>query len=434
MLSKSLYIKIWEILIFLFLINYQVVTVILNDSIVFKYLRDIVLLLLALLIIINYGIKKPKMGWGIWVGLFVCAFTIPILKTAELETIFLFIRRYCYPLLILFVLLSIKKLTDSDWCCIVKYLINLLFILSVWGIIQAIFLGDGFLMAIGYPTKYSNAYGRVALLDSFYFGNLGIQRLVSTVSNTNVCALIWGTGIVTILLNGKTLLNRKEYLIKLVLICIAYILTFSRANFLAMAIVGGIVIWKDIPRKFKKTIIIAMILSLFVVIIGGALGNEMILRLFNWIYSTFAGTESSSSARTTIWASAFEIVKKNPFGLGFGHVGAFAHNAGIDIAISCENSYLAIAIDMGWLGAVFYVCMLVSIIVSLTRYRKCQERKTAIAIVVYLMICFMFSNHIYDLEAMFYVMSLIGLLFIRVKNNFSANNLNHKKRLVTGVQ
>ena len=66
---------------------------------------------------------------------------------------------------------------ERGFPCIYLYLIVAL---SIFGVFQAQVLGDGFLRKLGYPVEYSHGYGRDMLYNSFYFGGLGIQRVVAT--------------------------------------------------------------------------------------------------------------------------------------------------------------------------------------------------------------------------------------------------------------
>ena len=393
-------INLWKLLILLELINYQVVTVICNDFIVFKFMRDILLIL----IVFNFFIRRKSLVWEpiTFSILMIIVFLLwATLNTSGFSAIFVFIRKYLSPILLLFTIINEKNINEQQHIGILRYLLNLTAILSAWGIFQAFVLGPQFLMKLGYPTKYSYAYQTVTLKDSFYFGNLGIQRVVGTLSNANVFALILGCVILLVILNyRKILLNCFEW-IKLFVVILGYLLTVSRANFLAIIIVALVIMWKNIP--FKEYLLM-MVLCGSIAFIGLYLyQDEMGIthKLVNWVVSSLTFKESSAAGRSGIWEVGFQAVLENPLGIGFGKVGSWAVTNGAQEVYSCESSYLAMGLDMGWLGVIAYVSLWILIVRQAYLYRQ-QSRegaKTVIAIIAYSSIAFVFSNHIYDKEA-----------------------------------
>lgn len=407
--------KKWKLLFALLLINYQIITILCNDFVLLKFLRDIVLIMLIGDIWAKNGVRKPK---GITI-IFVVAFFAFLLNatvaTSNISMSFTFLRKYIFPIAVFYTMLSWTSITNMEIIKIEKFILNFLFLFSLWGIFQAWILGDSFLIHLGYPVKYSGAYGRMALNDSFYFGNLGIQRVVSTISNSNVCALILGTCIIFFVIGAEEIISNRSGFAKLLVICFAYLLTFSRANFLAMMIVLLLIIWKYIPKMYRRYIKITILIGVLVCVSGYIIGDNPIYDIIGWIVNTLTGKEASSSHRVIIWMEALKKVIETPFGVGFGKVGSFAQNAKVVDFVHAENSYLAIALDTGWFGLAMYIGMLLSLKTKFSKFKKHVDRiikmkKAACAITLYLMVCFCFSNHIYDMEAVTVIFFLIGLL------------------------
>ena len=400
---KRIKISIWYAIIFLLLINYQVVTIIFNDSILLKYLRDVFLTCQVVLILSNCKIKRRNSIIAIQSAILIIFFLYAYNKTGNATIGFTFIRRYMYPIIIVILALAFSAFNTKDYVNIYHYLLSLLAVLSIWGMFQAYILHDKFLINLGYPVTA----GSGLLRSSFYFGNLGIQRVISTVSNTNVFALILGTTIISTLINGKMVIANRKYKCFFIIICIAYTLTFSRANFLAMLIVGVFVLWDYIPKKARKQIVYAGVALIVFWLLGLLLQNGFIVKVTGWIIDTILGNESSSAGRVSIWRDAFRMVMEHPFGLGFGHVGSYAQINDAELFVHAENSYLAIAIDTGLAGLAVYLLMLLSILLIFKK-RKNTFGRCGFATVLYMMICFMFSNHIYDLEATALIYLIIG--------------------------
>ena len=406
------------------LINYMVVTIIMKDFFMAKYLRDILIVLLTLntAVVTKCRIQKDRVSACFIVFLF-CIF-VGIMQSESMRIVLLAVRRYLIPLAWLYVIRKIDFRNRETK--ILNFVLYFILILSVFGIFQAQVLGDTFLRRLGYPVEYSYAYGRDMLYNSFYFGGFGIQRVVATLSSSNICALVLGPSLIFFLIYSPYLKSKHKKLV-FILIAAAYFLTFSRSNILCFIIVVLIMTWKYIP--YKKYIFIGLaILMAGAIVIGIAQGNNgIIYKLLLWVQATLTFTESSAAGRSGIWRTAFEQVIKSPLGIGFGHVGAIG--TGNRIVFSAENSYLTLALDTGWLGVLSYTLGLLFAIFKLKKYAKIyaklkDERGRRIcvasyAILMYFMGVMWFSNHIQDMEAvtMVYLYAGVGLSYVEHTKN-----------------
>ena len=415
---------ITELLIILLAINYMIVEIILKSNFVLSCLRDILLASLLILTVrkIKVTISKPFYC----VIIFMILAALALCHTNSLATGIIAIRRYYFPILFLFCISNID--IDNNNHYIICFMVKLLALLSAWGIFQADILGDSFLRKIGYPLVYSYAYGRDMLYNSFYFGNLGIQRVVSTFSSSNIYGLCSGIVLIASIILYEYI-NIKCKNILIILILAGYILSFSRSNFLALLVIFIVYLRKYIPHK--KIVYFSITVLIIALIIWGIIqGNSGVLyKISTWIVNTFAGRESSSAARSGIWKAAFMESVKHPLGLGYGHVGALANS---DLATSqvysSENSYLTIALDMGWLGTFLYIFFLASLVKVLIRYSIMFNNKSdyygnrlcvcGYTILIYLSIVMLFSNHIQDMETICfaYLFAGIALQYIHTHN------------------
>jgi hypothetical protein len=423
---------ITELLIILLAINYMAIEIILKNSLALSYLRDILLVSLLILTVRKNKVIMSKAAY--FIIIFMILGALALYNTNSQATGILAIRRYYFPIIFLFCISNID--IDNYNHYIFGFMVKFLALLSAWGIFQADILGDTFLRKIGYPLVYSYAYGRDMLYNSFYFGNLGIQRVVSTFSSSNIYGLCSGIVLIaSIILYNFIDIKHKNMLI--ILIFAGYILSFSRSNFLALLIVLIAYLRKYIPHK--KMVYFSIIVLIITFIIWGIFqGNSGVLyKIFTWIADTFAGRESSSAGRSGIWKAAFMESVKHPLGLGYGHVGALASsNLTTSQVFSSENSYLTIALDVGWLGTFLYVFFIASLVQIFRRYSIMFNNKSdyygnrlcvcGYTILIYLSIVMFFSNHIQDMEAICFAYLFVGiaLQYIHTHNIKPVNLIN----------
>lgn len=406
-----------EMFIILLVTNYMFVTIIMDDVFYLKYLRDI-----SLLTITGYYVcSKPKLKnirnlEFILLLLLIILLAISSVRTGSVSLNIITLRKYLFPL-ITFVVLSNYNVI-KNYQQVLKFLLYFFSVFSLWGIFQAYILKDTFLKMLGYPTVYLYAYKREMLGNSFYFGNLGIQRLVSTLSNSNAAAVILGMTLILLICCYPYIRKIRNVNICLLTIFAGYMATVSRANFLAMAIILLISFYKYIP--YKKTILVGIQVGIVIVVVLGVIQGEagIVFKLAKWVQNTVRGMESSSAGRPGIWMTAFRAVMSNPLGMGFGHVGTLASNARSTLSYyACENSYLAVALDIGISGAICFLGFWLIIKERIKKMKKsikreCIEGRILLGsnfIITYFLIAIMFSNHIYDLEVMTLFCIYIGL-------------------------
>lgn len=405
-----------QILIVLLFINYMIVTVILGDPTILKYLRDMVLIVLVI-----YTVRTGRLQYkdALWLVLSFAVFAfMGVARGITLKLGITVLRKIFFPLLLFIVVCNMDM--KKDFSRFLKFICIFFVIMSLWGVFQAHILGDEFLKGLGYPAEYHHGYKKVMLYNSYYFGNLGIQRVVSTLSNSNICGLILGTTLLMLLISYPYIKGVKYKFLTICIIGVAYLLTFSRSNFLALLIVGLFIVLPYIPRKEYFAMIMLVGIAA-VVVVGIAQGEDgIVYKLLIWVQNTFNFTESSVAGRSSRWSTALEAVIQNPMGIGYGHVGSIASEAGIvEGYYSCENSYLALALDNGWVACIMYYGYLIYLICKLRNYAGVFKRKgdrltqrvciAGYAIILYMMIVMLFSNHIYDMEAVAIIYIYVGI-------------------------
>lgn len=396
-------------------LHYMFITIILNDNLLVKFWKETVIIILLLDTMSLRVVKKSKMGFYIdYSGIAFLFFIVSLLGASIIMTdtfiksIFI-VRLYIIPILVYYIAKNNSIFTKTVVSKIVKFSLAFYSIIALWGIFQALVLGDDFLINLGYPLKYA---GR--LRDSYYFGGFGdFQRVVSTFANTNVFGAVMGILIVVVVFNPTLVekLRGKKYC--LFILILAFVLTFSRSNWLSMILIICISNLKN--RKLLKNILLLLLLFTFIILIYNQISGVNIFAMFqDYVMNTITMKDSSAAGRSGIWKEAFLAFINSPFGIGLGNVGMASANLSGEMKVVGESSYFAILLDTGIQGALSYFIALVCNFYATIKYKynnNCANNylKTVKYIIIYLMIMFLFSNHIYDLEIMIITFFFIGL-------------------------
>lgn len=402
-------------------LQYMVFSIILHDNPAVKYWKELIVILYILLLIPkmfkfqkeHISILDAKVSsWSLFYFLFLISLVIStVLFTQSLSAAFFVIRRYILPILI-FIIARNLSIDRNDVFTFFSFIFKLFSLVCVWGIFQAYVLGDQFLINLGYPVKYA---GR--LKDSFYFGGFGsLQRVVSTFSNTNVFGATLGLILVVVLINREAI-KVKHYNILLGIYCITLLLTFSRSNWLSVGVIAILVMTKKKGILFKTSLMfIGVMISL--ILVNAVFNMNLFDILFQYIESTVTLEDDSAAGRKGIWLEALTYFVNNPFGLGLGRVGTVSEVVSAEHnRIMGESSYLAVLLDTGIQGFIGYYGMLISIMLGFyNRIKKSGSlfykniNFTGVCLTIYLLIMFIFSNHIYDMEITVFYFLFTGLL------------------------
>ena len=398
----------------------MVITVIFHDFAPLKYSRDLILVVFVIFTI--YKRKPLPKVLSLFVAGIFCFLLMGFIGAYSQGLGILVLRKYAFPLVLLVVMSSYNIVFDIER--FLKFIAYFMGSAATWGVFQAHVLGDTFLRKIGYKVSYSYGYGADMLNNSFYFGGLGIQRVVSTISNSNVCGLIFGMSLILLIImyDYWEIRFKKQFLF---LLAIGYILTFSRSNFLAMGVVLTIAIWPLLKRK--KQIIKYVLLAISSIVAFAIYQGEkgILFKLYNWIDLSLHMEDSSSAGRVGVWTEALNGVLQNPFGVGFGHVGTIAISENVPNLFTCESSYLAMALDLGWFGAAIYCTFWGYLIIkcwSIWKKSECEMTakigRAAAAVLLYHGIVMFFSNHIYDMESISFLFIIVGIALCFPKNKY----------------
>jgi O-antigen ligase len=170
----------------------------------------------------------------------------------------------------------------------------------------------------------------------------------------------------------KSLIKNKKLLILAIGCLVCLVLTWSRSAWLGF---GLILIIKALSViKFNKKVLISGSAAL----IGLALGFSVYAKTdsFKTVFlhdkPGVGGASTSDDNRLRSYKNALNLIAHKPLGLGIADAGpaSVRSNSGVNIV---ENYYLQIFLQMGWLGGMLFLGIILVVVVSLLKNRKQQS-------------------------------------------------------------
>ena len=189
--------------------------------------KEALLIVLLVLYFINMSITKKIDFIDVLIFSTIAYFVFPTaLAFFKISALYGF-RNLVEPLLLLLIVRNIN-ISESLMKRFIRYIVVIGFFISLFGIFQCLFLGDQFLLDLGYSAGKN---GR--LHHSFYFSGGILQRNVGTFSSANDFGLF--LVIVIILLDYYKVFSSKiiSWLVNSVLY-FSLLLTFSRSAILGL--------------------------------------------------------------------------------------------------------------------------------------------------------------------------------------------------------
>ena len=413
------------ILIFLLIsIGYPLFSVVLSDYSYFKYIKEILILFLFISIIIDKNgtiisilkrekkVKIEPIDYCIiiFIGMLMVSF---IFFTANKLASIYIIRCYVEGFFIYVIARNIHW-SSSDLRYFNHKMFDLYFVLSLYGIFQAYILKDKFLINIGYPQKNGH------LTYPFYISGFGnLQRVCSTFVNPNTFAFFTALFILYVFINRDLFKEIKYKNLKLMIIIIAFLLTYSKSNILAFIIcLFAYIILNAKNFKLSKNAVLTFIFSIILLfVIGLFFDIKLIGNLLKLFERTITLKDTSAAGRPKIWLSAFNRFKNNIFGIGLGMTGSKAVYIGNKMLEASESSYFCIALDSGIQGLISYISIFISIFIFSYKHRQKIINKylrkvnsSLVFLTIYVMVAFAFSNYVQDFELMSIYFCLVGII------------------------
>ncbi len=428
--------KIQLFLLKLFIIvlpyHYMVICVLCKNISILKYWKEATIILMFALDIISHIQKKKKYEISkvdIINIIFIIVLFIYIIASNNKYASIYIARVYFLPMLLLPVV-SHMQIDKTQFKKILFILTINSIILSLWGIIQSVFLGDKFLISIGYEHYFNASLECERLHPSFYiFGITKFQRLTSTFVSPNTCAMYLSVIFTLILYFHKKLeMDKKLSYISMGIIIIAIVLSFSRTAWIACAVSIFIYFIKHVKitkETLKSMLIRGICIIIIALLIDVLLLDRTIINIgSHLIYNTINLKDSSLQGHITSLKNSLELFSNNILGLGLGNNGSRAISIfGEDNINLTESSYFLMLYEVGIIGAFVYFGSYIEAIIENKRIRKefgCKEIFGVVVIVIMFLICYLSLPYIQDFE-------LLAMLYITIAIQYNYEYKNRGK-------
>lgn len=326
-------------------------------------------------------------------------------------------RTYCMPLLIFFYT-SRKKFSDQEFDAIVKIMIIIAVVISIWGLVQAFILGPEIMFKLG----YSNVGGRFAST-SFYINGWTQQRVIGTFSSPNGCGAYFACMLIFLFCVEDRIKNKYLFWLSFGIIGLGLVGTFSRSAWLGCIIglicCGALKLKKMTSNKDLKIFIMIVVAALVLLIPLSR--TEMFSKMFTMVFSHIGRTVSKEDASFVRHLQQlykpFLDLNGHPFGLGFGTNGSFAvSHLAVEETHQVESSIWVMAFELGIFGALVYFFPYFYIIWRFHNEKKDKIIRCAVGVSICILFIFCCLPSVQSYEQPFYVMLFAGIAMKKTKD------------------
>lgn len=415
--SNVLQKKIVMLLLFLLPFHYLLFSVLLKKYVFLTLYRDFLILFLFLLQILSN--KKMKITtWKTCAFVFVLFIIGCIFVSIDFKNALTIARVYIAPIILLGCTMSIR-FSEKDILTIQKINMFDSIVVSLYGVIQAYFLGADYLKKLGYGKTATGELGASLYLSSYLGNAMGhrIQRVISSFSAANMCAFyLCCVLIFTFLYNRVFQVNKKTRILNIGILGVTIILTFSRSCWLALIIVVLYDLYKR--KKINKRVIkYFFLLSIpFILVLLLAKNTIVVKGIIHIVESSFSGSDTSLISHVTSVNNAFSTIKNHPWGLGLGINGPRALVYGYNNLV--ESSYLLMCFEIGIIGALIYFGIYGSLM--LDKRSNNYGRKI---LIIFILVSFINIPYVQEYESMSIFAIIYGCMdFIEKGNRYEGNS------------
>lgn len=285
-----------------------------------------------------------------------CCYSVMVLLLSTISTRSLYALRGIVEPFVFYLVARIMLGNHKTSARLVRTIMFVAIMVSLFGLIQANVLGIPFLEL--FPPRYQDVSGtgEPSALPTAHVKRIGgmlFLRASSTFPSPNefgmylaICALC-GLGVVLSTERPRLRASAFGLLVVGGILLIGLLNSASRSSWLAVA-VGIIVLLSAQHQVPRWAVHLGVVLALAAIVAGAALG------LPSFVGRTLTGQEISAAGRIESLTSGWAVLRTHPFGVGLGMSGPrMAQFA--KAALHTENYYLLLGFDMGILGLMFYI-------------------------------------------------------------------------------
>lgn len=303
------------------------------------------------------------------------------------------------------------------------------FLVALFGVIQYTLLPNGALSSVGYSRDNG-------VLPAFFIDEKpDLERVMSTVRDPNSLGsylIITVNVLLAVLFATKRISTRKAIAGALALTVLCLCFTFSRSALLGFIVaVGTFLLMSNNPVKrwakqhFRPVAVSAVVLLVVVAGIFYSVRNTYYVQ--NVVFHADQSTvlESPNQLRVRFWQESMLAVILEPAGTGPGTAGLASIKNDKQGTVLNENYYLQIANEVGIIGLMLFLLILLGVAYGLYRRRAYSMSVALLAAFAGLAVT-NFLVHIWSNEAVAYTWwGLAALMFIRkpTKKTFQLKKL-----------
>ena len=201
----------------------------------------------------------------------------------------------------------------------------------------------------------------------------GLVRVQSLLRGPNPLGAFLLIPLSLAIFNYKSLIKNKKLLILALGCLVCLVLTWSRSAWMGLGLILIIKALSIFKLNNKKVLI-----SGSAALVGLALGFSVYAKTdsFKTVFlhdkPGVGGASTSDDDRVRSYKNALNLIAHKPLGLGIADAGpaSVRSNSGVNIV---ENYYLQIFLQMGWLGGMLFLGIILVVVVSLLKNRKQQS-------------------------------------------------------------
>lgn len=308
-------------------------------------------------------IKLPDLAamlYSAYVSIFAL---LALIYQAPLSVLLYSLRDMLLPVFVYYVGRA-QSLPEARAKDVLRLVMNVALAVSAIGIFEWLFVPTHWHAVVGIPRYFKELLGitypqyLLGLPENYWTSaNSGsMRRAVSVYGSSQGFALSYLLFFpICLYCAFSQALARRKARLALLLSFVALCLTFTRFT-ITICVVLAIITALLANQRTRRAIIWSSVVFGVLLVILVVLSSDLRTLVINTI--TFK--DHSSSSRLAVWAGAVQMIAVQPFGYGLGKVGQTAARFQ-NMMIPIEGQYSKIAVELGVLGLLAYLGLLISI-------------------------------------------------------------------------
>lgn len=418
--------KLKKILIMVLLLmlpyHHQIIYILMSDFGVVRFWKEFVIIVLVFITFLQIITGKKKVTISLFEILLLAFMAVVFVYVCAGDSKYqaLYISRTYFIPMFLVPVIKYTDITKNELKKALYIVMANTVVLCIWGIVQAQFLGDEFLVNLGYGTQ--RVRHMLKLKNEFYIlGGGFMQRVASTFAAPNTFGMYLAIVIVIIMFMYKDMnINRVYVYITLFISTVTLVLTFSRTSWIACfaALMVHFYMFVKWDKKTWKKVILYTVSAGVLVIIADIfiIRSGIIMAGYKLIINTVTGQDSSLLGHFSSWCESVIRIFRHPLGLGLGNNGPRAMRF-LKKPNLTESSYFLMAYEVGILGAaIYFSSYIIATLDNIRLYKKTGNKKVLaiLSVLIIMYLGYLSLPFIQDFELLVLMYIIVALQYNRL--------------------